>query len=143
MESIRFYRRIQNILRDRLRKSVELNKSPSKAVIDGQSAKTTEEGGSQGYDAGKKINVRKRHIIVDCLGLIFALNIQPASIQDRDGAKETLLKIEGLYPILNLIWANGGCRGELIEWVNEHFDIKLEIVKRGDDVKRFEVLPWR
>jgi len=70
---------------------------------------------------------------------------QYTSIQliDRDGAKPTLDKLERLYPLLTIILAEGGYRGQLIHWVEEELGLKLEIVKRNDDVKGFEILPWR
>lgn len=92
---------------------------------------------------GKKIKGRKRHIIVDCLGFILAVHVHPANIQDRDGAKPTLEKLEHLYPLLTLILADGGYRGQLVSWAEEELKLKLEIVKRNDDVKGFEILPWR
>jgi len=80
---------------------------------------------------------------VDCLGFLLAVHVHPADIQDRDGAKPTLDKLERLYPLLTIILAHGGYRGQLIHWVEEELGLKLEIVKRNDDVKGFEILPWR
>ena len=96
-----------------------------------------------GYDAGKKINGRKRHLVVDTLGLVLAVVVHSAAIQDRDGAKLVLEKMKGLFPRLRLIWADGGYAGKLIEWVAEAGQWVLEIVKRNDDVKGFVVLPRR
>jgi len=82
-------------------------------------------------------------LIVDTLGLILAVVVHAANIQDRDGAKLVLRRIRKLYPRLKLIWADGGYAGKLIEWTKSLGGWVLEIVKRSDDVAGFAVLPRR
>lgn len=86
---------------------------------------------------------RKRHILVDALGLLLVVVVHAANIQDRDGAKLVLEKTRGKFPRLALIWADGGYAGKLIEWVKDACGWILEIVKRSDDVQGFVVLPRR
>jgi putative transposase len=81
--------------------------------------------------------------MVDTMGLILAVVVHAADIQDRDGAKLVLRKIRKLYPRLKLIWADGGYAGKLIEWTKSLGGWVLEIVKRSDDVAGFAVLPRR
>jgi putative transposase len=91
--------------------------------------------GIRGYDAGKQIKGRKRHILVDTMGLLLAIVVHAASIQDRDGAKLVLEKAYPSFPCLKQIWADGGYAGGLIQWVKDTYDWMLAIVKRTDGFK--------
>jgi len=86
---------------------------------------------------------RKRHLVVDTIGLPLAIEVLPADIQDRDGAKTVLERMVGAFPRLEKMWADGGYAGKLIAWVREHTGWELEIVKRSDDMTGFVVLPRR
>ena len=98
-------------------------------------------GSSRGYDAGKKVKGRKRHIVVDTLGLILDLVVHPADVQDRDGGKLVLEKLDKRFPLLKKIWADGTYAGKLVDWAKEFGEWVLEIVKRSDGAKGFELLP--
>ena len=99
--------------------------------------------GGRGYDGGKRIRGRKRHIVVDVLGLLLVVIVHSAGIQDRDGAKEVLRTLVTRFPGLELIWADGGYAGKLVTWVATVLQRALVIVKRPQHTQGFQVVQWR
>ena len=125
-----------------VRKKAGKKECPSVGIIDSQSVKTTCVGGeARGYDAGKKTKGRKRHIVVDTMGLLICVLVHSAEIQDRDGAKLVLEKLKEDLVSLVKIFADGGYAGKLIEFVAETYNWIIEIVKRSD--VGFKILPKR
>jgi transposase len=99
--------------------------------------------GIRGYDGGKRTLGRKRHIVVDVLGLLLIVVVHSAGIQDRNGAKHVLTRLISRFPGLKLVWADGGYAGKLVDWVATVLHRTLSIVKRPRKTQGFRVLQWR
>lgn len=136
---------LNDALRILVRKAQGKRSQPTAAILDSQSVKSAGHGGQVGYDAGKRIKGRKRHLLVDTLGLILGVVVTPANTTERDGAKAVLLRVLAWFSWLRLLWVDGGYTGsEFAGWVKaQRRKLKTEVVKRSDEVRGFKVLPRR
>ena len=139
--------RVHDVLRGQVRAVDGRDPQPSAAVLDSQSAKSSEGGEQIGYDAGKRVRGRKRHLLVDTLGLLLVAVVHSASVQDRAGAKFVLTGAKRRFPLLGLVWVDGGyvnaVDAGLIGWAARTEGIEVVAVPRNADVKGFQVLPRR
>jgi transposase len=132
-------------LRDRVRLREGRNAAPSAGVIDSASVKAAETVArtSRGFDAGKKITGRKRHITVDTLGLLVCVLVTAASVQDRTAARDLLTRTRRLCPSIRHLWADSGYTGTLLAWAKTVFGLTIDIVAKLAGQTTFVVLPRR
>lgn len=137
--------RMHNGLREQLRQAQGRQPDPTAAAIDSQSVRASETVGqaSRGYDAGKKINGRKRHIAVDTCGLLLAVLVTGANIQDRNAARWLLWALRASLPSIKLVWADGGYAGKLVDWAAATLRLAVQIIGKIAGQVGFQVLPRR
>lgn len=140
----KLWEQIHTHLREHLRPVEGRQRHATAGILDSQSVKRTECSDERGYDAGKKVNGRKRHVLVDTLGLVLRILVLPANIQDRDAARQLL----GMYfgqpsrRRVKHLWADGGYAGVLVGLARKLWRCTVEIVKRTE-AHTFRVLPRR
>jgi len=134
---------MHELLRSLCRQQAGRDSCPSLGLIDSQSVKTSSMTHEKGYDGGKKIQGRKRHIVTDTMGFIMAVVVHSADLQDREGAKMVLQELLFKFPRLKKILADGGYTGELALWLLQLTGWTLEIVSKVTGVGGFRVIPQR
>jgi transposase len=137
--------RIHDALRDAARDAAGRDPMASAGIVDAQSVHGADTVGrdSRGFDAGKKVNGRKRHVVVDTIGLLVVVLVTAASVQDRDGGRIVLTKARMAMPSIALVWADGGYAGRCVAFARRFLRVTLQIVRKPEGQRTFEVLPRR
>ncbi|MFI8908715.1 IS5 family transposase [Streptomyces albidoflavus] len=132
-------------LRGKVRERAGREEEPTAAIIDSQSVKADAVVGaaSRGYDGGKKINGRRRHLICDTAGLLLLINVTAGDVTDRQAAAGMLPALRDRFPAITRLWADGGYTGTLITWALAALHLAVTVIKRSDDASGFVVLPRR
>lgn len=140
---------VLGVIRDQLRRRIRLasGKTPNAVatVVDSQSVKAAETVAkdSRGYDAGKKINGRKRHLVVDTRGTPLLVLVTSADVTDRDAGKEVLFRLRLMHPEITVVWADSAYSGQLVDWAKKYLNLTINVVVRPPGQPGFIVLPRR
>ena len=140
------WEQLNTAIREAVREKVGKEPQASAMIADSQSAKSAEGGEARGFDGGKHVSGRKRNLLVDTLGLVVLAKVTAANVQDVHAGKQLFLTLSqrpALLTRLEKIFADGGFRGDLVDWVQQNLQVVLEIVLKLNEQKGFQVLPKR